>query len=156
MKSELDITMLISNTISLRDPHHPPIVYWPLSSIVWVNGRRGRGRGCHRPSSWGIIVIVPPYTLSSFSTCCCCCHLWTIWPAKASLLSSGGGLVGHWLSPASTVIVCRHAWKDVMVLFLGSALFLVTFFHATSPFPGSLSYAYHHYLLILGPLTFTI
>ena len=45
---------------------------------------------------------------------------------------------------------------NVMILFLGSALFLVSSFHATSPFPGSLSYTYHHYLLILGPLTFTI
>ena len=45
---------------------------------------------------------------------------------------------------------------NVMILFLGSALFLISSFHATSPFLGSLSYAYHHYLLILGPLTFTI
>ena len=45
---------------------------------------------------------------------------------------------------------------NVTILFLGSALFLISSFHATSPFPGSLSYAYHHYLLILGPLTFTI
>ena len=44
----------------------------------------------------------------------------------------------------------------VTILFLGSALFLISSFCATSPFPGSLSYAYHHYLLILGPLTFTI
>ena len=45
---------------------------------------------------------------------------------------------------------------NVMILFLGCALFLILSFHATSPFPGSLSYAYHHYLLILRPLTFTI
>ena len=45
---------------------------------------------------------------------------------------------------------------NVMILFLGSALFLISSFHATSPFPGSLCYAYHHYLLILGPLTFTV
>ena len=44
----------------------------------------------------------------------------------------------------------------VIILFLDSALFLISSFHATSPFPGSLSYAYHHYLLILGPLTFTV
>ena len=44
----------------------------------------------------------------------------------------------------------------VTILFLGSALFLISSFCAMSPFPGSLSYAYHHYLLILGPLTFTI
>ena len=41
-----------------------------------------------------------------------------------------------------------------MILFLGSALFLISSFCATSPFLGSLSYTYHHYLLILGPLTF--
>ena len=45
---------------------------------------------------------------------------------------------------------------NITVLFLGSALFLISSFRATSPFLGSLSYAYHHYLLILGPLTFTI
>ena len=45
---------------------------------------------------------------------------------------------------------------NVMILFLGSALFLISSFRATSPFPGSLYYTYHHYLLILGPLTFTI
>ena len=45
---------------------------------------------------------------------------------------------------------------NVTILFLGSALFLITSFHATSPFLGSLSYAYHHYLLILGSLTFTV
>ena len=44
----------------------------------------------------------------------------------------------------------------VTILFLGSALFLISSFHATSPFLGSLCYAYHHYLLILGPLTFTV
>ena len=44
----------------------------------------------------------------------------------------------------------------VTILFLGSALFLISSFCATSPFPGSLCYAYHHYLLILGPLTFTV
>ena len=44
----------------------------------------------------------------------------------------------------------------VMILFLGSTLFLISSFHAMSPFPGSFCYAYHHYLLILGPLTFTI
>ena len=38
----------------------------------------------------------------------------------------------------------------VMILFLGSTLFLISSFHAMSPFPGSLCYAYHHYLLILG------
>ena len=43
-----------------------------------------------------------------------------------------------------------------MILFLGSALFLVSSFRATSPFLESLSYTYHYYLLILGPLTFTI
>ena len=45
---------------------------------------------------------------------------------------------------------------DVMILFLGSTLFFISSFRATSPFPGSLCYAYHHYLLILGPLTFTV
>ena len=45
---------------------------------------------------------------------------------------------------------------NVTILFLGSALFLISSFCATSPFPGSLSYAYHHYLLILGPPTFTV
>ena len=45
---------------------------------------------------------------------------------------------------------------NVIILFLGSTLFLISSFRATSPFLGSLSYAYHHYLLILGPLTFTI
>ena len=45
---------------------------------------------------------------------------------------------------------------NVTILFLGSALFLLSSFHATSPFLGSLSYAYHHYLLILRPLTFTV
>ena len=44
----------------------------------------------------------------------------------------------------------------VTILFLGSTLFLISSFHTTSPFLGSLFYAYHHYLLILGPLTFTI
>ena len=43
-----------------------------------------------------------------------------------------------------------------MILFLGSALFLISSFLAMSPFLGSLSYAYHHYLLILGSLTFTV
>ena len=48
-------------------------------------------------------------------------------------------------------------WKAaVMILFLGSALFLISSFRAISPFPRSLCYAYHHYFLILGPLTFTI
>ena len=46
--------------------------------------------------------------------------------------------------------------STVMILFLGSTLFLISSFHATSPFPGSLCYVYHHYLLILGPLTFTV
>ena len=46
--------------------------------------------------------------------------------------------------------------STVTILFLGSALFLISSFRATSPFPGSLSYAYHHYLLIMGPLTFTV
>ena len=45
---------------------------------------------------------------------------------------------------------------NVTILFLGSALFLISSFHAMSPFPGSPSYTYHHYLLILGPLTFTV
>ena len=27
-------------------------------------------------------------------------------------MSSGGGLVGHWLSPASTVVVCHCVWKE--------------------------------------------
>ena len=44
----------------------------------------------------------------------------------------------------------------VTVLFLGSALFLVSSFHAISPFLGSLSYTYHHYLLVLGSLTLTV
>ena len=44
----------------------------------------------------------------------------------------------------------------VTILFLGSALFLISSFCAMSPFLGSLCYAYHHYLLILGPLTFTV
>ena len=47
--------------------------------------------------------------------------------------------------------------KDIVtILFLGSTLFLISSFCATSLLPGSLSYTYHHYLLILGPLTFTI
>ena len=46
--------------------------------------------------------------------------------------------------------------SNVTILFLGSALFLISSFRATSPFLGSLCYAYHHYLLILGPLTFTV
>ena len=50
----------------------------------------------------------------------------------------------------------QHLCLSVMILFLGSAFFLISSFRATSPFLGSLSYAYHHYLLILGPLTFTI
>ena len=45
---------------------------------------------------------------------------------------------------------------NVMILFLGSTLFLISSFCAMSPFLESLYYAYHHYLLILGPLTFTI
>ena len=45
---------------------------------------------------------------------------------------------------------------SITILFLGCALFLISSFCATSSFPGSLSYAYHHYLLILGPLTFSI
>ena len=44
----------------------------------------------------------------------------------------------------------------VMILFLGSTLFLISSFRAMSPFLGSLCYAYHHYFLILGPLTFTV
>ena len=44
----------------------------------------------------------------------------------------------------------------VTILFLDSTLFLISSFRATSPFLGSLSYTYHHYLLILGPLTFTV
>ena len=43
-----------------------------------------------------------------------------------------------------------------MILFLDSTLFLTSSFRATSPFPGSLYYAYHYYLLILGPLTSTV
>ena len=54
------------------------------------------------------------------------------------------------LAPGYTIEVA------VMILFLSSALFFISSFHATSPFPGSLCYAYHHYLLILGPLTFTV
>ena len=46
--------------------------------------------------------------------------------------------------------------EDVTILFLGSTLFLISSFCTTSPFPGSLCYAYYHYLLILGPLTFTM
>ena len=45
---------------------------------------------------------------------------------------------------------------NVTILFLSAALFLISSFCATSPIPGFLSYDYHHYLLILGPLTFTI
>ena len=47
-------------------------------------------------------------------------------------------------------------WAIVTILFLDSALFLISSFHAMSPFLESLSYAYHHYLLILEPLTFTM
>ena len=46
--------------------------------------------------------------------------------------------------------------EGATILFLGSTLFLISSFHAMSPFLGSLSFAYHHYLLIMGPLTFTI
>ena len=52
--------------------------------------------------------------------------------------------------------IYHYLLTSVMILFLGSALCLISSFHATSPFPGSLSYTYHHYLLILGPLTFTV
>ena len=45
---------------------------------------------------------------------------------------------------------------NVMILFLSSALFLISSFRAMSPFLGSLSFAYHHYLLIMGPLSFTV
>ena len=45
---------------------------------------------------------------------------------------------------------------NVMIFFLGAALFLISSFHATSPIPGFLTYGYHHDLLILGPLSFTV
>ena len=57
--------------------------------------------------------------------------------------------------PRTTHLYGAHP-LTVTILFLGSALFLVTSFHAMSPFLGSLCYTYHHYLLILGPLTFTV
>ena len=46
--------------------------------------------------------------------------------------------------------------SNVTILFLGATLFLISSFHATSPIPGFLIYEYYHYILILGPLTFTI
>ena len=55
-----------------------------------------------------------------------------------------------------SLFIISYLIISVMILFLGSALFLISSFCATSPFPGSLSYAYHHYLLILRPLIFTI
>ena len=63
-----------------------------------------------------------------------------------------------WRLDIATILELTVSWQvvNVTILFLGSALFLISSFCATSPFLGSLSYAYHHYLLILGPLTFTI
>ena len=57
--------------------------------------------------------------------------------------------------PIGTICEPNHT-VAVTILFLGSTLFLISSFHTTSPFLGSLSYAYHYYLLILGPLTFTV
>ena len=54
---------------------------------------------------------------------------------------------------SSTGVQCTEI---VIIFFLGAALFLISSFHATSPIPGFLSYSYHHYLFILGPLTFTV
>ena len=62
----------------------------------------------------------------------------------------------HTLSDPGIYVYFHGQDIIVMILFLGSALFLISSFRATSPFPGSLSYAYHHYLLIMGPLTFTV
>ena len=62
----------------------------------------------------------------------------------------------HWSESDDEFVDIYGSVDGVTILFLGSALFLISSFHATSPFPGSLCYAYHHYLLILGPLTFTI
>ena len=53
-------------------------------------------------------------------------------------------------------IAALNVKTAVMILFLGSALFLISSFHTISPFLGSFSYTYYHYLLILGPLTFTV
>ena len=65
--------------------------------------------------------------------------------------ASGSGFVAY--SDTDWV----ETWKLIVtILFLGSTLFLISSFCAISPFLGSLSYTYHHYLLILGPLTFTI
>ena len=47
-------------------------------------------------------------------------------------------------------------FEGVTILFLDSALSLIFSFCAMSPFLRSLCYAYHHYLLILEPLTFTV
>ena len=51
---------------------------------------------------------------------------------------------------------CKLCQQIVMILFLGAALSLISSFHANSLILGFLSYSYHHYLLILGPLTFTV
>ena len=45
---------------------------------------------------------------------------------------------------------------NIMVLFLGASLFLISTEHAISYFLEFISYAYYHYLLILGPSTFTV
>ena len=44
----------------------------------------------------------------------------------------------------------------VTILLLSAALFLISLFCTMSPIPGFFTYDYHHYLLILGPLTFTV
>ena len=74
------------------------------------------------------------------------------YPSCHGAISSSQHL--HQRSAGAVALVAASA--AVTILFLGSALFLITSFRAMSPFPGSLSYAYHHYLLILGPLTFTV
>ena len=73
-------------------------------------------------------------------------------PKLLELLKKPGNSQYTQLSP----ILFTNPTEIVTILFLGNTLFLISSFHATSPFLGSLCYAYHHYLLILGPLTFTV
>ena len=90
-----------SPAIPLCDPCHPPVIYWPLSSVVWVNGRGWRGRGHHHPSLHIVIVIIHgPFDLQRPRHC----HL-----VGASLV------VGYPLHPLLlSIVVCgrRARWAS--------------------------------------------
>ena len=141
-------------------------------SMFEMNGKEHEGRASASMSARALSLPFIPHvlalstsSLSLSSQCSHCLHHHhhcpqAIWLVEVSLLSSGGGLISCQSSTASVIIIHHHMeggqGGHVMILFLGAALFLISSFQTTSLIPEFLSYSYHHYLFILGPLTFTV